>query len=460
MYFFSINTITSVKAYKDTAEGYNYLEIKYTDLDNINKTLLYGKKDQYPTNTGDVNNFLYEFGTTLDLCYDLFDYNDARNELFKMLYRYKLEYNRRSYFRSTLVDGNFKTYTSVNLNTFEKSRWIEGSSNKITKIKTTDDPYNGYDDDGNVVTLDSSKVKLLGYYTFNYPKLVYDNTRIFIESTTEYGDIPQYMNYNAIIPVPQVYVLLTNVTADIINTIISKTSAHPDQITNVIIDQALSDLSDDIRSKIQNDLSALNNIRIFIQIDSQNMSKDADTVINEIDDIYSVFQSSIDGIYLKNIKTLASDATAEDKDNYYQYYMRIKMYAHNNVYTDSNGGAVRYYVIGRMNEENVVPEYVYGKYNNPVDQIISYIGDTPTTTNQLGDSTYSPYKIAEITNEDLTALSDTDKENYLDQITKFCLGFYVTDQDNFDNLSNSLEDQQVYCEKYVDAYKSIFFTRL
>ena len=462
MYFFSINTITSVKAYRDLTEGINYIEIKYSDLDGNANSIIYGKKNQYSdsSNNETMNKFTMEFATTMSLLYDTFDYNDLRNDLFKILYRFNFEYNRRSYFKSILVDKNFKNYLTVNLGEFEQSKWLQTTHNNITKIRNTSDNYYGYDSDGNVVALDSSKTALLAYYKLKFPDMLFDNTKHMQQSTVSYNNLPQFEDYTAQIKVPQIYIYLTKISADIINTIISKTSSNNDQVTNVVIDIAVSDLSDDIRAKIKTDLSAVNNLRIYLMVDSEDMSKDLSTVTNEIVDIYTIFENTVDGIYLKNIKTFdTTNGSDSDRKTYDNYYMKIKTFAHDAI-SKIDGKAFRYYIIGRMTAGNVVPEYMYGKYNNPIDQIISYIGDTPAQAGQLGDSKYQDYKIAIITNKDLTQLNAKDQDTYLNSITKFCTGVYVTDQSDFDTLSNSIDDQQQYCEQFVDSYKSIYYTGL
>ena len=462
MYFFSINTLTSVKAYRDLTEGVNYIEIKYSDLDGADNTIIYGKKNQYPdtANGETMNKFTAEFATTLNLLYDVFDYDDLRNDLFKLLYRFNFDYNRRSYFKSILVDRNFKNYLTVDLGLFERSKWLHTSHNRITKIRNTSDNYYGYDDEGNLVALDSSKVALLGYYKLKFPDMLFDNTKNMIQSMVSYDNLPQFEDYSAQIKVPQVYIYLTTISADTINTIISKATSNTDQVTSVIIDIAVSDLSDDIRNKIKTDLSAVNNVRIYIMVDTEDMTKDLNTVTNEIVDVYTIFENTVDGIYLKNIKTFdTTNGSDSDRETYDNYYMKIKTFAHNTI-SKIDHKAFRYYIIGRMTDGNVVPEYMYGRYNNPVDQIISYIGDTPVQAGQLGDSKYQDYKIAIITNKDLTGLSDNDQKAYLDSITKFCTGVYVTDQADFDTLSNSIDNQQQYCEQFVDSYKSIYYTQL
>jgi len=418
----AINNINEIKAYENILNNEQYLEIIYKDLDNVTKSLLYSPNhNQFDDTTNDTE-YNVSFGTLIPLFYDILDYSDARNEFYKIIYRYSLEVNKRGYYFTEITDRGNSMRVSVNSKSLSESMHIGGDS-KFKVMTKPDGDYYALDDNNNRILIDPNSVQLYKTISFNTSNVICDLQKSFEMSVIQMPNIRFIRDYNAKIKNSSILVRTDTPTTDDLDNIISKANDYKDIFFNVLIYNSLDSLDSDVKAKVK-DMSNVQNIHIYIRVNTNEMNNSYDTVIDYIDDIYNEFDSNIDGILLDNVKVLDDDADEDTKTQWTTYYMGLKNYLHNKVL--DNGDILRYYIMTK-HPDSSTKYYQVSNYNNPGDTHIAYIGDVPDTYSELGDPFYKQYKHIIIQNEDLSNSS----ENLINTLYKYSRNIYVNSSDDF-----------------------------
>ena len=428
----SINNITQVKAYENIVNNDQYLEIKYKDLDNNENSLLFSpthNQFNYDTNDTEYN---INFGILVPLIYDILDYTDARNEFYKIIYRFSLEVTKRGYYFTEMIDRGTGTKISVNYNKLASSIHIGGKS-LFKSVSMTNDEYFALDDNNNKVLLDSSSVQLYKALQFNTGNIICDLQKKFEMSIIQVPNVRFIRDYNAKIKYPSILIRVDTPTTDDFDDMISKANEYSDIFFNILIYNTLDSLNSDVKDKVR-EASDLHNVHIYLTIDTDNMNTPYDSVLSGIDDIYNEFNSNIDGILLDNIKVLDDDADDDLKNQWTAYHIGIKKYAHNRVL--DNGDILRYYIISR-HSSNITKYYQVSNYNNPGDTYIGYINDVPDTASQLGDLFYKDYRHIIIQNQDLANAAP----DLVNTLYKYSNNIYVNSTDDFSHPDMDNVDQ-------------------
>jgi len=440
MYNLSVNNITEIKGYENNATNEQYLQITYLDLDNNVKTLLYSPThNQFDYENNDTE-FNVAFGVLMSLAYDILDYGDMRNEFYKITYRYSLEVNRRGYYFNEILDRGSETYVSVNLKNLSDSIHI---ADDVTykAITYPDGEFYGLDENNNKVLLEPTTVQLYKTLKLNAGNVICDLQKSFEMSIIQIPNIRFTRDYNARIKNKSIFVRVDTPSVDDFNNLIDKANEYPDIFFNILVYNTLGSLTDDVKDKIR-EASDVNNIHIYLTVDTDEMNTPYDTVKQDINDIYAEFGSKIDGILLDNIAKLEDDADDATKDQWTAYYMGLKTYLHN--YKTEDGDVLRYYIITR-HSDNSTYYYQVSNYNNPGDTHIGFTGDMPDTASQLGDPFYNNYKHIMITNKELDDSPET--TDFLDLLYKYSLNPYVISSDDFSHPDMVNID---YMCKYLD----------
>jgi len=432
---FSINNITKIRAYEDVRGNKQYLEIWYKDLDDNDKRFIYTPQ----VNQYNIQNYGIQFGTLLATLYSLFDYCDERNEFYKLIYRFNLEIMRRGHYFMDIIDNNQKYNISINMRDLENNVFI-GDDIKLRIIRTDDGTFYGLDASNSEVVIPNTSITLYKEIEIITSNVIVDLFKDFEMCVLQLPNVRFIRDYNALQKNKNLILFVSAISTDDINSIKSLAENHPGVFINLIVDQELDYMDLDAKSELVN-LSPYDNIHIYIKVDTQSMNITVDNVKEKINDIYSQYQSNVDGIFLDNIKILPDDADDSTKEEWEKYYIEIKKYCHN--YITENNGSIRYYIIGRSEDNKIYP-YLVSNYNNPTDLVISYKGNMPGSYETIGDPYYSKHSIAIIENY---ALPDSGYESILDNIFNIINGVYITSTDtnhpdwgNIEKITTFLEN--------------------